>query len=1253
MSAEAVAPTAFRVGNLEVSGPSLTATNFTAGEKVIAVVTVKNFGFKAAFEARLEIKSPSGDVVYNSRDASDGPKRKIRLERDGATTLTFPLNAPAAIGIYTYRLRVRNVFINTWQLREPEGEVWGPLFEVVAATGGGPRADTVLVPLPPQVQAGNAMQFQLRGSGLSGLIAAGAERLRVEATAPDKTVLPAFLVEQSNPAMIQFRSTIPAGAPGGQYQSIAYFGDIPLVIARFNVIAKPVETANTPPRIISVRAGSGNREFTPGVTISGESNLTVIFRVEAEDSDGIVAWQFDPGSTGSKLENVPGPTGIGPQTVTITHVYEPGKYSPSIAVKDGSHQDKDRVAVVEKDNFYRIEVAAATRAETVPVVAIRETEPEGETQAPSGGVKVAAGPFEVEVSPAPVQAGQIVTFHLAGPVPSTAPGPAFHGLDAEREHARLKREFLLKIIRITGPDRAILLGTGGSLAGLANFAESTTVKIPLPDTTPAGTYKAFCVFPGAFADDVPFEITGTSLRPPPLPSVETLRGAVTAMLAAYERKDAATINAMVGSDYHGVTEGGGSLDRALLARSLTFDFAQIENIALTSSVDRVDQSADVSIVALSWSVKYTHIATGASIEEAGRSTSLTFRSTSAGWMLVGQAGSPLFGRSDPVTGLLAPPQVLAAIEQKRLADEARRRAEQLAGTTLPDTTPKLVVWSADDFVKNVQAAADAMITAYEREDATTLMSYVSKDYRGVNSLGANVDYFSLPLSLQGDFQIFDNFKYTAATESFRVYKENRQAEVILIWDAQARYLATNEDILERARRTRLVFVDEDGIARLLNQDIATVTNGTVMFGQADQSSGRAIVRADQGSTSPVGTVVAVSSSGGTTTAGTVTAVDSGVLSGTVSADRTISTNATIDADVTIPSGVTLTVASGVTLTVTGNFKVDVFGTLNATNATVRSSVASPGSWQGVNFQSGSMGSIVSCTVRDAVNGIQINGGNPSISGATLTNNTAGLRLTSGNLTVNGGTIQSNTSNEIITTGGSLTLTGGLTINAANQAHNGVQCDAGTVTTTGSVTITGAGAGSYGLKLASGSHTLGSGLSLISNNIGLNIAGGATVTATGISVTNSTACGALVAGTLNANSGSSFSDNNVDGVTMQSGGTLNASGAVFNGNGRDGVNLQAGGTLNATSASNFNRNLAHGVYADLGGGNISVTNCNIQSNTDTGVMGNYAAATSNGWYLFSNHCSTSTDIFTTVPTSMDSCPQYGGMTSVIAPRNSPN
>jgi len=74
-----------------------------------------------------------------------------------------------------------------------------------------------------------------------------------------------------------------------------------------------------------------------------------------------------------------------------------------------------------------------------------------------------------------------------------------------------------------------------------------------------------------------------------------------------------------------------------------------------------------------------------------------------------------------------------------------------------------------------------------------------------------------------------------------------------------------------------------------------------------------------------------------------------------------------------------------------------------------------------------------------------------------------------------------------------------------------------------------------------------------------------------------------------------------------------------------------------------------VDAFGGGGNFSLTNCNIMNNANVGVIGNGVSATMNNCYLYQNAGRPGFDTNTMPPMSASTDSQYQGMTSVLAPR----
>ena len=110
--------------------------------------------------------------------------------------------------------------------------------------------------------------------------------------------------------------------------------------------------------------------------------------------------------------------------------------------------------------------------------------------------------------------------------------------------------------------------------------------------------------------------------------------------------------------------------------------------------------------------------------------------------------------------------------------------------------------------------------------------------------------------------------------------------------------------------------------------------------------------------------------------------------GTLASNETWDINETLTGNVTIPSGITLTINSCATVTLNSGVKLIVNGggTLIANGATFRGN-GSAGSWNSIWFAANSYGTIQSCTIRDAQCGIYAtSNANITVSNCTITNN---------------------------------------------------------------------------------------------------------------------------------------------------------------------------------------------------------------------------------------------------------------------------
>jgi len=122
------------------------------------------------------------------------------------------------------------------------------------------------------------------------------------------------------------------------------------------------------------------------------------------------------------------------------------------------------------------------------------------------------------------------------------------------------------------------------------------------------------------------------------------------------------------------------------------------------------------------------------------------------------------------------------------------------------------------------------------------------------------------------------------------------------------------------------------------------------------------------------------------------------ISGNIVADLYVDGACTVTGDVIVSPGVRITVNPGATLQVNpgllltfqaGSY-LNVFGTLNATNATFDGSGSS--NWGGIIFNSGSNGSLSWCTIKHGSPGVKCNGVLPSITYCTFDLNSMSLWL---------------------------------------------------------------------------------------------------------------------------------------------------------------------------------------------------------------------------------------------------------------------
>ena len=123
-------------------------------------------------------------------------------------------------------------------------------------------------------------------------------------------------------------------------------------------------------------------------------------------------------------------------------------------------------------------------------------------------------------------------------------------------------------------------------------------------------------------------------------------------------------------------------------------------------------------------------------------------------------------------------------------------------------------------------------------------------------------------------------------------------------------------------------------------------------------------------------------------------------------DMTISGTLISEEDITIPSGSILTVNSGAQIKFDSGKKLIVNGTLNANGASFTRSSTS-GSWGGIQFNSGSSGSLANCQIRYADKGVYENGTTVNITNSAISNCTDGIYLYNSSPTIQGCNIHDN------------------------------------------------------------------------------------------------------------------------------------------------------------------------------------------------------------------------------------------------------
>lgn len=141
-------------------------------------------------------------------------------------------------------------------------------------------------------------------------------------------------------------------------------------------------------------------------------------------------------------------------------------------------------------------------------------------------------------------------------------------------------------------------------------------------------------------------------------------------------------------------------------------------------------------------------------------------------------------------------------------------------------------------------------------------------------------------------------------------------------------------------------------------------------------------------------------------------------------------------NITIPSGVKLTLNPSVTMNFSYGKKLSILGTLNANGATFMGN-GSPGYWNSIYFYANSSGSVQNSTIKDAQAGIYTTtNANVTVSGCTITNNSLyGLSIIqNSNVIVSNCTISSNGTG-INTNSSSITIAGNNVLNNTNYGIN--------------------------------------------------------------------------------------------------------------------------------------------------------------------------------------------------------------------------
>jgi parallel beta-helix repeat protein len=162
------------------------------------------------------------------------------------------------------------------------------------------------------------------------------------------------------------------------------------------------------------------------------------------------------------------------------------------------------------------------------------------------------------------------------------------------------------------------------------------------------------------------------------------------------------------------------------------------------------------------------------------------------------------------------------------------------------------------------------------------------------------------------------------------------------------------------------------------------------------------------------------------------------LSGTLQRYETWSGSVTLTGNVTVPSGITLTITPGTIVTVGSGKKLSIYGggSLIVNGATFQGN-GSQGYWNSISFYANSSGSIQNSTIKDAQAGIYATTkANVTISGNTITNNSLyGMSITqNSNVTISNCTI-SNNGTGISVSSSSATITGNDILNNTNYGIN--------------------------------------------------------------------------------------------------------------------------------------------------------------------------------------------------------------------------